>query len=167
MKKYLACFLILAFSLFTLCSCASEGATTAPPTVSSGAGSQDEPEMSPSGAPSTEPSSQPTEDNDPSTETEPTQITAEGIVLMSVKASGGSKQVQLICIDPETGEQEEFLHFTVSSPYEIASMPVMWASMPLFEGAISGRFSIEFTRIAATRSLSDRAEDHAVWIDAT
>ena len=166
MKKYLACFLILAVSLFTLCSCASEDVATAPPIASSGVDSQDESEMMPSSAPSTEPSSQPTEDNDPSTETEPTQITAEGIVLMSVKTSGGSKQVQLICIDPETGEQEEFLHFTVSSPYKIASMPVLWASMPLFEGAICGRFSSDFTRLAATRSLSDSTEEHAGWIDA-
>lgn len=125
--------------------------------------------------------SDPTEDNNteangstsvdqsaaPDVTEEPVQITASGIVLMSFTTSGGSKQVQLTCIDPETGEQDEFLQFTVSPPYEIASQPIMWASMPLFEGAASGRFSSDFTKLAVTRSLTDSTEEHAGWFDAT
>ena len=44
-------------------------------------------------------------------------------------------------------------------------MPIMYASMPLFEGAASGKFSNDFSELAITYSLPDSTEEHAGWLN--
>ena len=167
MKKCFALFLVLTISLFTLGGCASrdDAAANGPPDPSTSVtdpAENNEPNEETQNLPGEE---DPSVSDDPGMNTE--HLVAEGIVLMSVETTGSGKKVQLTCINPETGDQEDFLSFSVSSPYEIAAMPIMWAAMPLFEGSMCGRFSSDFTKIAATRSLTDSTEKHAGWIDAT
>ena len=94
----------------------------------------------------------------------PTPEPASGIVLMTVNSQDGQQQVQLFCIDPDTGAKSPLALFVIPSSCDITYMLCL-SGIPFAEGRFSGRFSSDFTKIAVTYSLPDTTERHAGWID--
>ena len=144
-KKFFA--LLLCATVLFLSGCSGE-------TSSSDASSSSEASTTVTPEPTPTPKPTPT----------PTPEPASGIVLMTVNSQDGQQQVQLFCIDPDTGAKSPLALFVIPSSCEIAFVPVLF-SMPLAEGRFCGHFSSDFTKIAVTYSLPDTTESHAGWID--
>lgn len=95
----------------------------------------------------------------------PTPEPTGGIVYMYVDTNAdGVQHVQLTCIDPTTGASSALASFLVPSSCEIAFIPI-FSDMPFAEGSFSGRFSSDFTKLAASYSLPGTTEQHAGWLD--
>lgn len=152
--------LVLCIGMLLLGGCASEDATTAPPTVSSGVESQEEPKtMLPENLPgeNKEPIS---ESEEPTEVDEPKEL--EGIIALISERGAYSSAVDftIVSISPTSGEESPVSSFSMSQLDPQGDFSYRY-TLP----SSRRQFSAEYDKIAASKIFSSNNEQHAGWID--
>ena len=103
------------------------------------------------------------ESEDPVEADEPEEVS--GIIAMISEISG-DYTFSVVCIDPNTGEQESLLNVTYASDVgkDTYYLP---PTMTVYSASASEWVSSDFSKIAATKYMSGTGEYHAGWFDAS
>ena len=152
--------LALCAGMLLLGGCASDGGTAGSPSEPSAGSTSSSVETEAPLEESGEPISEP---EDPAETEEPEEVS--GIIAMTSEISGDCT-FRVVCIDPNTGEQESLLNVTYTSNVgkDTYYLP---PTMTIYSASASEWVSSDFSKIAATKYMSGTGEYHAGWFDAS
>lgn len=154
--------LALCAGMLLLSGCASEGATTAPPTTSSDVESQVESET----VPPKESVAPTAEVEEPTEADEPEEIT--GIIAVVADWQTGMN-FTIVSIDPDTGEQQTISYFDVLPLTEDGDFYTFNFKQPgtyaLCYSSYRDAFSPDYSKVAVHKQLLGTGENHAGWLD--
>ena len=152
--------LALCAGMLLLGGCASDGGTAGSPSEPSAGSTSSSVETEAPPEESGEPISEP---EDPAETEEPEEVL--GIIAMTSEISGDCT-FRVVCINPNTGEQESLLNVTYTSNVgkDTYYLP---PTMTVYSASASEWVSSDFSKIAATKYMSGTGEYHAGWFDAS
>lgn len=152
--------LALCAGMLLLGGCASDGGTAGSPSEPSAGSTSSSVETEAPQEASGESISDP---EDSAEAEEPEEVS--GIIAMISEISGDCT-FSVVCIDPNTGEQESLLNVTYASDVgkDTYYLPL---TMTVYSALASEWVSSDFSKIAATKYMSGTGEYHAGWFDAS